>query len=149
MPLQPCALSTSTEPSRHSARSLHAGGVNAAMMDGSARFFSNDVNLTAWRAMGTSQGAEVFEGRRMIALGRNGNENHSPFLPRRKSMRYPVSGLLGLAVLLATIASGCGPGNPLGRKAVSGTVTLNGAPLPAGSIMFEPQGSQARWAARP
>jgi prepilin-type N-terminal cleavage/methylation domain-containing protein/prepilin-type processing-associated H-X9-DG protein len=62
MPLQPCALSTSTEPSRHSARSLHAGGVNAAMMDGSARFFSNDVNLTAWRAMGTSQGAEVFEG---------------------------------------------------------------------------------------
>jgi hypothetical protein len=57
-------------------------------------------------------------------------------------MRYPVSGLLGLAVLLATIASGCGPGNPLGRKAVSGTVTLNGAPLAAGSIMFEPQGSQ-------
>ena len=57
-------------------------------------------------------------------------------------MRYPVSGLLGLAMLLATIASGCGPGNPLGRKAVSGTVTLDGAPLAAGSIMFEPQGSQ-------
>ncbi len=58
-------------------------------------------------------------------------------------MRYPVSGLLGLAVLLATVASGCGPGNPLGRKAVSGTVTLNGAPLAAGSIMFEPQAPQA------
>jgi prepilin-type N-terminal cleavage/methylation domain-containing protein len=62
MPMQPCALSTSTEPSRHSARSQHNGGVNAAMMDASARFVSNDVNLALWRAMGTSQGAEVLEG---------------------------------------------------------------------------------------
>ncbi|MCX7427570.1 MAG: DUF1559 domain-containing protein [Planctomycetia bacterium] len=61
MPLQPCAVSTSTDPSRHSARSQHVGGVNCAMLDGSARFFSDNVSLTTWRAMGTSQGAEVFE----------------------------------------------------------------------------------------
>ncbi|MBN2293794.1 MAG: hypothetical protein JXM70_15305 [Pirellulales bacterium] len=34
---------------------------------------------------------------------------------------------------------GCGPGNPLGRKAVSGKVTLNGQPLKSGSIEFSPQ----------
>ena len=34
---------------------------------------------------------------------------------------------------------GCGPGNPLGRKAVSGKITLNGQPLKSGSIEFSPQ----------
>jgi hypothetical protein len=34
---------------------------------------------------------------------------------------------------------GCGPDNPLERKAISGTVTLNAAPLEQGSISFEPQ----------
>lgn len=39
--------------------------------------------------------------------------------------------------LLGTSA-GCGPSDPLGRRAVSGTVTLDGAPVAEGSINFEP-----------
>jgi hypothetical protein len=42
-------------------------------------------------------------------------------------------GLLALAVL-----AGCGPGNPLGREAVSGRVTLDGTPLEFGNISFDP-----------
>ena len=34
-------------------------GVHVGMLDGSARFLSNDVNLDVWRAMGTAQGDEV------------------------------------------------------------------------------------------
>ena len=35
---------------------------------------------------------------------------------------------------------GCGVGDPLGRRPVSGTVTLDGAPLQEGSISFQPTG---------
>jgi prepilin-type processing-associated H-X9-DG protein len=35
-----------------SARSLHPGGVNVAMADGSVRFVSNSVNLTTWQNLG-------------------------------------------------------------------------------------------------
>jgi hypothetical protein len=35
---------------------------------------------------------------------------------------------------------GCGGGDPLGRRAISGTVTVDGAPLPQGGISFEPVG---------
>lgn len=42
------------------ARSKHTGGVNAAMADGSIRFFTNNVDLAAWRAMGTRSNGEVF-----------------------------------------------------------------------------------------
>ncbi|MEA1952394.1 MAG: DUF1559 domain-containing protein, partial [Planctomycetota bacterium] len=59
-PQHPCAQSTSSDPHRHSARSNHVDGVHGGMMDGSARFFSNDIDLSVWRAMGTSQGGEVF-----------------------------------------------------------------------------------------
>jgi len=53
-------------------------------------------------------------------------------------MKYPrlapwLAGLLGLAVL-----AGCGPANPLGRKAVWGNVTLDGQPLERGNISFDP-----------
>jgi prepilin-type processing-associated H-X9-DG protein len=41
-------------------RSYHTGGVNTSMCDGSVRFFTNSVDVVAWRAMGTSQGGEVF-----------------------------------------------------------------------------------------
>jgi prepilin-type processing-associated H-X9-DG protein len=40
-------------------RSKHAGGVNASMCDGSVRFVENGIDLAVWRAMSTSQGAEV------------------------------------------------------------------------------------------
>ena len=55
----PCALSTSTDPTRFSARSRHPGGVQAMMVDGSARFFSNDIDLSTWRGLGTSRGGEL------------------------------------------------------------------------------------------
>ncbi|MBP3960218.1 DUF1559 domain-containing protein [Gemmata sp. G18] len=41
------------------ARSRHTGGVNAALCDGSIRFFTNSVNATAWSYMGTMNGGEV------------------------------------------------------------------------------------------
>jgi prepilin-type N-terminal cleavage/methylation domain-containing protein/prepilin-type processing-associated H-X9-DG protein len=43
----------------YAARSRHAGGVNAAMCDGSIQFFSNDIDTSVWRAMSTSKGSEV------------------------------------------------------------------------------------------
>src|SRR5262245_17385185 len=43
-----------------------------------------------------------------------------------------------LSFLLVAASVGCGPGNPLGRKALSGTVTLDGAPLPKGAIELHP-----------
>lgn len=41
------------------ARSYHAGGINAALMDGSVRWFPNDVNLGVWRAYSTRAGNEL------------------------------------------------------------------------------------------
>jgi prepilin-type N-terminal cleavage/methylation domain-containing protein/prepilin-type processing-associated H-X9-DG protein len=41
------------------ARSRHAGGVNAALCDGSVKFFKDATNVNIWRALGTSQGNEV------------------------------------------------------------------------------------------
>lgn len=43
------------------ASSYHTGGVNAAMMDGSVRFFGNSVALQVWRAVSTRSGGEVVE----------------------------------------------------------------------------------------
>jgi prepilin-type N-terminal cleavage/methylation domain-containing protein/prepilin-type processing-associated H-X9-DG protein len=41
------------------ARSQHAGGVNAALADGSVRFYSNNIDLVAWQALGTRGNGEV------------------------------------------------------------------------------------------
>jgi prepilin-type N-terminal cleavage/methylation domain-containing protein/prepilin-type processing-associated H-X9-DG protein len=41
------------------ARSLHSGGVNAALADGSVRFISNNIALTTWRSLATRAGGEV------------------------------------------------------------------------------------------
>jgi prepilin-type processing-associated H-X9-DG protein len=41
------------------ARSYHAGGVNALFMDGSVRFVTNAIPQMTWRAMGTRNGGEV------------------------------------------------------------------------------------------
>ncbi len=40
------------------ARSHHRGGVNVAMMDGSVRWFSDEVDLGVWRAYSTRDGGE-------------------------------------------------------------------------------------------
>jgi prepilin-type processing-associated H-X9-DG protein len=41
------------------ARSAHAGGVSAAMADGSVRFFTNGISQTVWSALGTRAGGEA------------------------------------------------------------------------------------------
>lgn len=57
------------------------------------------------------------------------------FDPSRMGKRALVS-LIGLGILI--VLTGCGDANPLGRKAISGKVTLDGTPLESGSILFEP-----------
>ena len=42
-----------------SARSKHPGGVEAAICDGSVRFFKNSISLPIWRALSSSQGGEI------------------------------------------------------------------------------------------
>ena len=37
----------------HTSRSMHPGGVNAGLCDGSARFITDDVSLDVWQKMGT------------------------------------------------------------------------------------------------
>lgn len=41
------------------ARSRHPGGVNLLLGDGSVQFITDNVDLTTWRALSTSSGAEV------------------------------------------------------------------------------------------
>ena len=44
---------------QNTARSRHPGGVNAALCDGSVSFYSDDVSLDTWLALGTMDGEEV------------------------------------------------------------------------------------------
>jgi hypothetical protein len=48
-------------------------------------------------------------------------------------------GILSSVVLAGGLLPGCGNSNPLGRKALYGKVTLDGAPLKNGAIEFHPQ----------
>ena len=41
------------------ARSLHAGGVNVSLVDGSARFAADAIDLAVWRALATRRLGEV------------------------------------------------------------------------------------------
>jgi hypothetical protein len=60
---------------------------------------------------------------------------------------FSLSSLLANTYVLRAIALaaclgflvGCGEDNPLGRKAISGKVTLDGTPLDHGSVSFQPQ----------
>lgn len=56
------------------------------------------------------------------------------------SMRRFGCALLSLSLSLSLLV-GCGAQDSLGRKAVSGSVTLNGSPVQQGSVSFEQQGS--------
>ncbi len=59
-PLMPCTLtSTPTAARLMGARSLHSGGLNASMCDGSVRFIRDTIGIDIWRALSTSRGGEV------------------------------------------------------------------------------------------
>jgi prepilin-type N-terminal cleavage/methylation domain-containing protein/prepilin-type processing-associated H-X9-DG protein len=58
-PLMPAVAGARVEAA---ARSRHPGGVNASFCDGSARFFTNDIEANIWRAMGTMNGGDDSHG---------------------------------------------------------------------------------------
>ena len=56
----PCSGPNPSYPSgMYGSRSRHPGGVNVAMIDGSARFVKNTININVWRALSTTQGGEI------------------------------------------------------------------------------------------
>lgn len=60
------------------------------------------------------------------------------------AVRLPCAHLGVLSVVFGLLLlTGCGSKNPSGRVAISGKVTLDGAPLEQGSIKFEPMGAPA------
>ena len=54
---RPCVEVASTE--YYAARSRHSGGVNAALADGSVRFYSNTISSDVWKALGSTKGGET------------------------------------------------------------------------------------------
>jgi hypothetical protein len=56
----PCTQVGSPYANLHAAaRGYHPGGVMACLGDGSTRFFSDNINLPTWNALGTRGGAEA------------------------------------------------------------------------------------------
>lgn len=56
----PCTAAANFESIVNSPRSRHPGGVNVAMVDGSVRFLADNIDVSTFRAMGTTEGEEVF-----------------------------------------------------------------------------------------
>lgn len=54
----PCAVSTGADPTMFAARSRHVGGVQLVMCDGSTKYVSENISLTVWRGLSTTQGSE-------------------------------------------------------------------------------------------
>jgi hypothetical protein len=66
---------------------------------------------------------------------------------RVHASRRPIADLNRCLLAIVTTgwlltAFGCGETNPLGRRAVSGTVSFQGQPLDYGAIRFEPTGGE-------
>jgi len=58
----PCVAASTNWLNRNiviSARSMHVGGVQSLLADGSARFVSDNIHLPTWRALSTYDGEEV------------------------------------------------------------------------------------------
>jgi prepilin-type processing-associated H-X9-DG protein len=56
----PCTQTSAADGTMFAAaRSKHTGGVNAALADGSVRFFRDSIDPTVWQALGTKAGGEV------------------------------------------------------------------------------------------
>jgi hypothetical protein len=58
-PRHPIATTLANNVTIMSARSFHAGGVNAALGDCSVRFFSDTINIDVWRALASTYGGET------------------------------------------------------------------------------------------
>jgi prepilin-type N-terminal cleavage/methylation domain-containing protein/prepilin-type processing-associated H-X9-DG protein len=59
-PLMPCTTTSTASAARlMGARSLHTGGVNVALCDGSTRFISNSISYNTWQALGTAAGGDL------------------------------------------------------------------------------------------
>ncbi|MDR3620803.1 MAG: DUF1559 domain-containing protein [Paludisphaera borealis] len=56
-----CGLAHVNGTGIFAARSCHLGGVDAAMADGSVRWFTSSIAVPAWRALGTRAGGEVID----------------------------------------------------------------------------------------
>jgi prepilin-type N-terminal cleavage/methylation domain-containing protein/prepilin-type processing-associated H-X9-DG protein len=58
-PDNPCDGSATTwSAENYAARSRHAGGVNACLVDGSVQFFPDQIDLAVWHALGSIDGGE-------------------------------------------------------------------------------------------
>ncbi len=54
-PATPCTTPTNMKPIATSARSLHPSAIQAVMADCSVRSIASDIDIAAWRALGTSR----------------------------------------------------------------------------------------------
>ena len=59
---------------------------------------------------------------------------------KRKALTWAALATLLLCVVVTT---GCGSKNPQGRKAVEGTISIDGTPIAKGSIEFMPDAANA------
>ena len=58
-PKAPCISLTGADTTQNFARSYHPAGVMATLADGSTRMISNTIDLTTYRALGTTSGGET------------------------------------------------------------------------------------------
>lgn len=58
-PNAPCTAVGGGSALRNFARSMHVGGVQVTLGDGSGRFVSENISITIWRALGSRNGNEV------------------------------------------------------------------------------------------
>ena len=54
-PATPCTTPTNAKPIATSARSVHPSAIQAVMADCSVRSIASDIDIAAWRALGTSR----------------------------------------------------------------------------------------------
>jgi prepilin-type processing-associated H-X9-DG protein len=52
-------INPSHNPGQAAARSLHPGGVNVLLGDGSVRFVTNGINTNTWQALANRAGGEI------------------------------------------------------------------------------------------
>jgi prepilin-type processing-associated H-X9-DG protein len=58
-PIPDCGVLTGRGEGNFAARSYHPGGVNAALADGSVRWFASSIATPVWRALGTRASGEI------------------------------------------------------------------------------------------